>query len=358
MMRGVCGHSAENGVLVAGVAMLALCAGVAQAQGKQVYTDPGGVYSVSVPAGWEAQPQQGSPMVSIGNAQTKVSETVGVMRGPEANTPSSEKQLQTMEAQFPQNCPQAKIVERGQQKLAGMNGAFVVVDCNGQDGPQTMKFMAATRPGIVALDIVASPGNAYLRELIPLHTIEASLKVLQAGGAPGGGAGMGGEQGSAQGGGQAPMQGMGGAPAQGGGGSGMYHDPQGRFSLAVPDGWNTASDNGNLTLSSGASWVSVATGTGAQPSDVNHNIVKQIEAQYKQFQTLNEGDFQNNGHAAHGTNATGINPKGERVSVLVLSIGAGGGNYLILISSSPNDQAKQNNGTVMQIAQSVRFSGE
>jgi hypothetical protein len=84
----------------------------------------------------------------------------------------------------------------------------------------------------------------------------------------------------------------------------------------------------------------------------------QIQAQYKQFQVLNEGDFQNNGHAAHGTNATGINPKGARVSVLVVSISAGSGNYLILISSAPNDQAKQINGAVMQIAQSVRFAGE
>jgi hypothetical protein len=73
---------------------------------------------------------------------------------------------------------------------------------------------------------------------------------------------------------------------------------------------------------------------------------------------LNDGDFQSNGHPAHGTNATGINPKGERVSLLLVSIGAGNGNYLALISSTPNDQAKQFNGTVMQLAQSVRFGGQ
>jgi hypothetical protein len=141
-------------------------------------------------------------------------------------------------------------------------------------------------------------------------------------------------------------------------GQNVYHDPNGRYSLAVPPGWNTASDNGNLTLRSGPSWVTVATSNGAQPSDVNRQIVGQIQAQYKDFKVMNEGDFQNNGHPAHGTNATGINPKGARVSVLVVSIGAGSGHYLVLISSAPNDQAQQINGTVMKIAQSVRFAGE
>ncbi len=152
-----------------------------------------------------------------------------------------------------------------------------------------------------------------------------------------------------------PQGGGGQFPSPGGAGSGDYHDPQGRYSLAVPSGWNTASDNGNLTLSSGAAWVTVATGTGNKPADVNHQILGQIQAQYKDFKLLNEGDFQNSGHPAHGANATGINPKGARVSVLVVAISAGGDHYLILISSAPNDQAKQINGTVMQIAQSVHF---
>jgi hypothetical protein len=317
-------------------------------------------------------------MISIVNPNTKVSVTLGVMKGPEANTPSAEAELKQIEGQFPQSCPQAKILERGATRLAGLSGSFIAVHCGGADGPQTMKFTAASKPGLVALMVTASPGEAYLKEMIPLGEIHTSLKVLAAaGGPPVAGQGMGGGRAPMQGagGGQSPMQGMAdgqgqgqaqsggefpspGGSGSGGSGSGAYHDPQGRFSLAVPSGWNTASDNGNLTLSSGATWVSVTTSTGAKPADVNHQIVQQIQAQYKDFQLLNEGDFQNNGHAAHGSNATGVNPKGARVSVLVVSINAGSGNYLVLISSAPNDQAQQVNGTVMQIAQSVRFAGE
>jgi len=388
-------NSSSKAVRAAGVAAFLFAAGTARMQGQKVYRDPSGAYSVNIPSGWQAQPQSGSPMVSLVDAKTKVSVTLGVMRGPQANTPSAESQLQNLEKQFPQTCPQAKIKQRGQTKLAGINGAFVVVHCNGADGPQLMKLTAATSPGVVALMVANSPGNAYLKELLPLESIRNSFKALQAGGAPGG-AGMGGRQGGMQGMAGAPMQqGMGGGqpagqgmgqgsgqgvgqaspqqsmgadqgqaqpggqfPSPGGAGQCAYHDPQGRYSLSVPGGWNTASDNGNLTLSSGASWVTVAPGNGAQPADANHQLIQQMQAQFKQFKVLNDGDFQSNGHPAHGTNATGINPKGERVSLLLVSIGAGNGNYLALISSTPNDQAKQFNGTVMKLAQSVTFGGQ
>ena len=97
---------------------------------------------------------------------------------------------------------------------------------------------------------------------------------------------------------------------------------------------------------------------GSEPRDVNHQVTQQIQAQFTGFQLLNEGDLQVSGHPSHGTTATGINPKGERVSVLVLSINAGSGHFLTVISSSPNDQAKAVNATVMQMAQSIRFAGE
>jgi hypothetical protein len=346
------------------------------AQGKAIYTDPGGAYSVRVPNGWEAQPQQGSPMVSILNARTKVSVTLGAMKGPAGQTPDAQSQLKNLEGQIQAGCKQEKVEQRGATEIAGLRGVFVAVHCNGADGPEYMRLTAATGPGAVALVITASPGDAYLKELIPLEEIRSSFRLTAAPGAAAAAGRMGANGGAMDGRGSGAGGGVSGGPlANGssqtgmsaagggfgspqGGGNGTYHDPQGRFSLSVPAGWNSASDNGNLTLSSGPAWVSVATGTGGQPGDENHQIVQQIQAQYKDFKILNEGDFQNNGHASHGTNATGINPKGQRVSMLVVSISAGSGNYLILISSSPNEQAQQANSTAMQIAQSVRFAGE
>jgi hypothetical protein len=138
---------------------------------------------------------------------------------------------------------------------------------------------------------------------------------------------------------------------------GRYQDPHGRYSLTVPQGWTAEqqAQSDALQVSSGPSWAMLITGGGSVPGDVNHQVTQQIQAQFKDFQLLNEGDVQVNGHPSHGTTATGINPKGERVSVLVLSIDAGSGHFLTIISSSPNDQAKAVNATIMQMAQSIQF---
>lgn len=142
--------------------------------------------------------------------------------------------------------------------------------------------------------------------------------------------------------------------------SGRYRDPHGRYSLDVPDGWKAEfqGNSGALQLSSGASWAMLLAGGGSVPIDVNHQVTQQIQAQFKDFQLLNEGDLQINGRASHGSTLTGINPKGERVSVLVLSINAGSGRFLTVISSSPNDLAKAVNATIVKMAQSIQFTGE
>lgn len=102
----------------------------------------------------------------------------------------------------------------------------------------------------------------------------------------------------------------------------------------------------------------ILAGGGGEPREVNHQLTQQIQSQFTAFQLLNEGELQINGHPSHGTNATGVNPKGERVSILVRSISAGSGHFLTVISSSPNDQAKTVNATIMQMAQSIRFGGK
>jgi hypothetical protein len=53
-----------------------------------------------------------------------------------------------------------------------------------------------------------------------------------------------------------------------------------------------------------------------------------------------------------------VNPKGIRVSVLVMTISAGGGHFVTVVSNVPNDQAKEVNDTVVQVANSIRFAGE
>jgi hypothetical protein len=146
----------------------------------------------------------------------------------------------------------------------------------------------------------------------------------------------------------------------------MYHDNQGRYSLLVPDGWTARPESdgsGTLQLKRGSAWATVAlmTGTGegsSRPMDIAHGILQELKPDYREPQLLDEGDFENNGHAAYGANATGIDRKGARVTVTVVSIQARGLDFLSLVSSAPSDQAHEINDQVMQMVKSIRFHGE
>jgi hypothetical protein len=324
--------------MAAALAILGASISLAQspAQAQSLYKDPAGAFTVMVPAAWETQRESGSPMVSFVNRKLQASVSMGVIHGNDANTSTPEKELEMIQGQFPQNCPQAKIQKRGSATLGGIDGAFMLVNCtNDKGGQEVMKFAVASKPGLLMVLNSASPAMNYEAALPAFDSMEHSLKQLAMNGA------------------QAQSAAAPPSPD-------AFHDPQGRYSLAVPDGWTAApqADSGTLQLSSGPNWAMVIAGNGSVPSDVNQQVTQQIQAQFTGFQLLNEGDLQVNGHPSHGTTATGMNPKGERVSILVLSISAGAGHFLTVISSSPNDQAKTINATVMQMAQSIRFAGE
>jgi hypothetical protein len=270
------------------------------AQAQNLYKDPAGAFTVMVPATWATQRETGSPMVSFVNERLQASVSMGVIHGNEANTPTPDKELEMIQGQFPQNCPQAKIQKRGPNTLGGITGTYMLVNCtNDKGGLEVMRFAVASKPGLLLVLNSASPAMNYEAALPAFSSMEHSLKQLT----------LTGESDAA-------------APSN----SEAFHDPEGRYSLAVPEGWSAApqADSGALQLSSGPSWAMLMTGSGSVPSDVNHQVTQQIEAQFTAFQLMNEGDLQVNGHPAHGTTATGTNPKGERVSVLVLSISAGG----------------------------------
>jgi len=146
----------------------------------------------------------------------------------------------------------------------------------------------------------------------------------------------------------------------------VYRDNQGRYSLIVPDGWTARPDtdgSGTLQLKHGSAWATIGLTTGTEqgsskPVDIAHGILQDLKPDYREPQLLDEGDFENNGHAAHGANATGIDRKGARVAVTVVSIQARGLYFLSVVSSAPNDQAYEINDQVMQMVKSIRFQGE
>jgi hypothetical protein len=148
--------------------------------------------------------------------------------------------------------------------------------------------------------------------------------------------------------------------------SGVYRDSQGRYSLTVPDGWSAtpASDHsGTLQLTNGPASATVtlmtwAGGGDARPSDVVTGIANTLKADYQNPELAGEGDFQTNGHAAHGLNATGIDSKGIEVAVAIIGIQMRGPNYLSIVSSTPIEQANPVNDQMMKMVRSIRFAGQ
>jgi len=329
---------------VAALALAAMLAGTvptrAQEMKPHVYKDPGGIYSVVVPAGWTTTAKPGSPMISLENAPTKVSVTLGVIRGPEANSPTPEMELGGIKSQLPHICPQAKTLDHGATQMAGLTGLFLLVSCADPSGPETMRFAVATKPGVVAMLTVTSPGSNYMKVLAPLKTIEDSLKLL-----PGA---------ATQAAGPGPVSGQ--LPTPAITGPGPYRDPQGRFSLKIATGWTAKTDDsGTVQLVHGPSSAKVIPSGGSKLLDVNRQFIQRLQTKFKAVQLQNEGDTQINGHEARGSNCSAINQDGVQVSVLVVTISAGGGNFLTIVSSSPNAQAKEINSQVMEMAKSVQF---
>jgi hypothetical protein len=308
----------------------------ALANAQTVYRDPAGAFTVQVAAGWQTQQQPGSPMVSFINEKAQASFSLGIIPG-SSPTPTVAQELDHIQSQFPQSCPQAQVKQHGPNMIGGLTGGFLLVSCsNGQGGLEVMKFAVASKPGMLLIINTASPAANYDAVAPAFSSMERSVQFLQGATA-------------------APT------PA-GNSAAGTYRDPQGRYSLAVPAGWSVTpppdAGTGNVQLSSGPNWLMLLLSSGAQPGDINHQVTQQIQAQYTGFHLLNEGDFQVRGHPAHGSNATGMNPKGIRVSVLVMTISAGGGHFVTVVSNAPNEQAKEVNDTVTQVANSIRFAGE
>jgi hypothetical protein len=335
-------------------AMICVSGSLAQtpAHAESLYKDPAGIFTVMLPANWQTQQEPGSQMVSFFDEKSQAFVYVGVVSKNEASTPTADAELETVQSHLGGNCPQAKIQKRGLTTIGDIPGAFFLVHCaDSKGGLETMKFAVASKPGLPLVVTSGSPAPTYETALPDINSIEHSLKLLIA---------------TAQ---VQPTERAQSAETSQAGehsstlsssdGSGMYRDPWGRYSLTVPDGWSAEpqAKSGVLQLSFGPNWAMLITGSGGEPREVNHQITQQIQAQFIGFQLLNEGELQVNGHPSHGTNATGMNPKGERVSILVLSIGAGSGHFLTVISSSSNDQAKTVNATIMQMAQSIRFGG-
>ena len=145
-------------------------------------------------------------------------------------------------------------------------------------------------------------------------------------------------------------------------GSTQYKEPNGRYSMTIPPGWKLEANQAaaNLTIRQGEAWAIFSTSYSTQPPlGVIHKEADQMKGMYTSFQPLNDSPFTTQSkHPAAGMTVAAVVPPGKKVVMLYVTQGAGGGNYMTMVSSAPDTQAPQTNGLLMQIFESVRFGGE
>src|ERR1700722_15922446 len=138
-----------------------------------------------------------------------------------------------------------------------------------------------------------------------------------------------------------------------------YRDPQGRYSVVIPDGWNLQSNNGRVQLSSGPSYAAFSTGSGiAQPVQVVNFLAGQFQKQYQNFRMSSQNTFKAGSRDAAFGIFFGTNGKGEDVVLELVGISAGGGRYLAIIASAPRASIKEASQSFSQIVQSVQIGGQ
>jgi len=153
------------------------------------------------------------------------------------------------------------------------------------------------------------------------------------------------------------------APMASAGGT-SYNDPQGAFSLMVPQGWTASpqGDNGQggVQIAQGSSWAIISPFASVkQPSDIVIGVEGQLRTQYKNLQIGNHGPAKFDGKLDMAyARYTGINPKGAGVTVVVIGIASPDGRYYLVMSSIPQNDTQGANQAMTAMVQSLHFAGQ
>ena len=178
------GHAHLRAATVAAAACLALGVG---AMAQTTYRDPGGNFSVDVPAGWRAEKDAQGSMVFVSKGSVIVS--VDVVPTTDGSTPAPKDVLDGLEAGLKKQCATAQVVHRGNATLAGQAAVSVQLACtHAEHGAVTMFVEVATLHGQILLGNMSAPTSDYANAKPVADSILQSFRLgVDAGPAAGGG---------------------------------------------------------------------------------------------------------------------------------------------------------------------------
>ncbi len=137
------GFSARCNVL--GITIISCVLLAVSTSAQTSYRDPGGAFTVEVPAGWRAvMHEENEVTLSKGSASVRFD----VAPSEDGSTPPPKAVLDGIEKQLMQECPKAEVLRRGETSLAGQSGLLLQVACNDpQHGTAILSVAVATENG-------------------------------------------------------------------------------------------------------------------------------------------------------------------------------------------------------------------
>jgi len=152
---------------------------------------------------------------------------------------------------------------------------------------------------------------------------------------------------------------------QNAGQAGVQHwsEPHGRYTIAIAPGWHVDDSQGNLKVVKGSSWAIFDTESKqGSAMDVAQANARQMSGMVSGWQIVQQSPFETpRHHSSAGVTAFANVParSGSEQRVMTFAAqSAGSANFVTLTASSLKSDAQSDQGQVMAMYNSVRFTGE
>jgi len=347
----------QGRVLTTSLAAVLMFAATACAQ--STFKDPGGNFTIAVPSGWHTETRPGSPQVFVRKGQGHVDVSMTVMPSRDGSTPSAKYILDYYVKQTTQDCtdPQFK-AQDANDKIAGLPALLSIFTCqDSQVGPSIKLFEVATTNGKIVVFIQEAVTSDFNAAIPALNVITKSLRLT-------------GDLAAAN---SAPQTQQASTaryrhsnqPSASDSGN-VYSDPQGMFSLAVPEGWKAIpegnnGDKGVMVAQSSTGYTMALFGPyngASQPSDIVTDYENQFGNQLRNFTVGRHGDMSFNGYAAASAVCTGTNSDGVPLTIVIIGVAGPDGHFFRLISRVAQAEQRAQNPVFYALMQSIHFGAD
>jgi hypothetical protein len=352
------------------------------AVGQTTYSDPQGGYDVQVPVGWQAAPDKTTGQLVIRNGAVQAIVTVTQQNA--GNAMTAKEFVEGTAKEFQSQCPTFQARQSGEVTLAGWPGIYSLYTCNDPKSPAVAETSSAvTAKGVLMGFTLIAPMAQYYASLPALDGIRSSLHVA-------------GDQSPAAASSGADSLAMAelkkacvvgifaqlecarrigvllskeeltAAPAPSAATGGVYRDPQGRFSLKLPKGWNAIAQGENgafgVQLRSGSNWINIMLAeAAASTGEVVVHQEQKVAARSNSSRQIPFGpagitQLTENGVEVSYDHFGAATPQGETIESYIGGVGnlTGSSHTFLLLIAAFNVQQKVDAGSIfLSVAQSI-----